>query len=380
MLEIRLKSGDIYTNFLSGEVYIDIEALVGSFSFTSTFNILDKTNYTIRLNDYVEILVDGKQIINGFIERLESINDTDRRVIRVSGRGLLCDLIDTNLLERKEFKGQYKLESICRNILNEVGFTSRKIINNAGEIEDFTDVESIEIGATAFGFLEKLAKSRQIFLNSDEYGNLVFTRGQNGNAPDTLRSEISSNTNNILNSYLSLNSSNRFYKYVLKSTLNEIDIEEDVDASVIVNQIGIVIDNEIRNTRILEMITDKPMNDSECRKRAIWESNIRRIRGFEYKCSIQGYSVNNNLWKVNRLVSVIDDFSRINSILLIKSIEYKYSLDAGSISNITCVPKDAYTLQAQIDQYDSSTETNSSPFISEMSDEILDEILKRIKK
>jgi len=356
MINIRLKDGTIYKQFISGSVLKDIEEFVGSFAFESSVNFND--GYPITLHDYVEILVDDKQVLNGYIEKIEIINNLNNRTLRVFGRGILCDIIDSSIKNVKEFGGvDIKLENICKKVMHDLGIYNKEIINQAGEIKSFSnsEIQSVETSSTAFDFLETLALKRQILLNSDGYGNLILIRGNSERSNKSLRNIVAASDNNIISSKLKADASDRFYCYTVKSDINLTNIESVLDPDVVVNQEGIYYDDYIRKTRYLEITPDENINSEDSQKRAAWEFNFRKTRGSIYSAVVAGHcekviidnKVVNKLWEINKLIDVKDDFCKIYDTLLIKSVEYNYSINEGSTTNIVCVPKDSYKLLKQ---------------------------------
>ena len=88
--------------------------------------------------------------------------------------------------------------------------------------------------------------------------------------------------------------------------------------------------------------------------RAKWEANVRKTRGRQYSVTVVGFrNQTKALWKVNTLVSVVDEFAGINSQMLINSVDFSFSLDSGSTTSMTLVPSNAYT----IDLSEPKTET-----------------------
>ena len=383
MIQVRANN-KIYRNFKQVEVSMDMDNLCGSFSFVSS---ISKDNlYPLKINDYIEIDADGQQILNGYIDKLNIVYSHNSHDIRVGGYGIISDILKTAVnviitpsdfkttetsttLTRyadfdeiesggedvyttttKEFQGAMTLEKIARILLDKNGMQKTKVINDAGDIKIFSanEIESANLGETIFDFLETLSRKRQVILNSDAFGNLVLTRGKgesSNHITNTLVNKINHNKNNVLSASLNINNEDRFWKYIVHSNLNPIKLNNKVGS--IVNEMGDNIDDDIRKTRKFEMKAEENMNSASCKKRAKWENNIRKLRSFNYSATVQGHSVNNIPYNINTLVNVIDEFCKINETLLIKKVVFGYAIAGGSITNLLCVLKDAYTLDLQ---------------------------------
>jgi len=142
-----------------------------------------------------------------------------------------------------------------------------------------------------------------------------------------------------------------------------LDNAGSVSADEISNQSGTVFDNSknpVRATRILEIRADQPGSKEDSENFATWTRNIRRAKAFSYTAVVQGHyqdEAKTRLWVPNEIVSINDDFigmnSQLNAKMLIDTVEYKQNLEDGTTTIITCVDKNAYTLQAEQDLRDS---------------------------
>jgi prophage tail gpP-like protein len=359
------RNGSDYQNFIRASVSKSIDNLTGAFSFISTADA--NNSFPIKLGDSVKIYTNGLLILTGFVEAISINHSYDSHSIRVSGRGKLADLIDSSVKDKKEFTGSISLQQIARTILDDLGLTDIEIENNAGTIEKFRDYEltSADIGHNAFSFLELFARKRQILLNETQEGNLSFSRGSSEEAPSQLVNDLTRNTN-VKTATLNLDNTNRFHTYSVRSQLNPIYQQLNITPADLSDTKGTATDpvpDEIRSTRYLELNAEESHTSGDADQRAIWEANIRRSRSFNYTTTIAGHTVNGKPWKPNTLVHVIDSFCNIDAILLIRSVDYQYSLDEGSIIRLQCAPKDSYTLAAEQDQREASTTDTGNEFI-----------------
>lgn len=360
-LGIKL-NGAVYTNFVSALVSRSIDVLTNTFSFASSVN--KDSLFPIVTGDHVEVTADGLTVCSGYVDKLNIRYDADEHLITVSGRGILSDLIDSSVGQTKEFTGGVSLESIARVILDDIGLTAVNIENNAGTVPNFTDDElaSAEIGQGAFEFLELFARKRQVFLNETASGMLALSRGATNTAPVDLQNISASNSNNVLAATLDLDHQSRYNSYVVRSQLNPIFQDAAVTSSTITDQHGTATDSGIRTTRKLELNTEESQKTSDTENRATWEANIRRARSLAYTASIFGHTHNGAIIEPNTLIRVVDNFCDIDAQLLIRKVDHVFDLDKGSITMLSCAPKDAYTLAAEQAQRDASTSSTGDSF------------------
>lgn len=344
-MTIKLNGAD-YTTWERANVFRSMETVCGAFSFTSS---VDENNlFPIKVGAAVEIAVDGIQVINGFVEKLGIEYSDDSHAITVSGRDILGDLVDSTVGEIKEFTGAVSLIDIARIVLDINNLQSVDIKNETGGFETFKPIEvtSAEVGMEIFEFLELYARKSQILLTTDGKGNLVFARASTEVFPATLKNKVGGDSN-ILQANTNFDNSQRYYKYVVQSQLNAQNQDAGVKPKDIASQRGQILDSQIRTSRILEFNAEESSDSQTATRRAKWEANIRRARSLSYSPTIQGHSVDGQLWKPNILVEVDDDFSDIQATLLVKSVRYAQSIDGGSTTKLDLTYSDAYTLQAE---------------------------------
>lgn len=359
MILLRL-NGENYTNFDSVAVFRSMETVSGAFSFSSSAN--NDNLFPVKKGDAVQVIVDGIQVINGHVERVSvNYSDSDHK-ITITGRDKLGDLIDSSVFGTKEFTGNISLVDVARNILQGIGLTGVDVIDQTGGVRPFdeTDITSAEVGQNAFEFLELYARKRQVLLTTDGIGNLVLARASTVVFPGKLRNVVDSNENNIIDATLDTDDTQRFYKYVAQSQLNPYDL--DIGAADVSSQNGQATDSAIRKSRILEFNAEESQDSFTGEDRAKWESNIRRARSISYSPRVQGHNVSGKIWTPNTLVEIEDQFSDINATMLIRALSYEQSIDRGSTTRLDLTYKDAYTLQAEQDAREATTNNQGFGF------------------
>jgi len=117
----------------------------------------------------------------------------------------------------------------------------------------------------------------------------------------------------------------------------------------IVDQSGTTIDSDIRTGRQLVLAAEGSYSNSENNTRAEWEQRIRKARGRLYSAVVQGYSPpdSSDLWMVNTIIGVLDDFAGISAEMLINSIIFNLDQESGSTTTLSLVEQNAYNLELQ---------------------------------
>ena len=342
MLQLR-HNGQNYTHFTSARVVANIGMAVRSFTFTSTATANDL--YPIRVNDYIEVVADDTAVIlKGYIDKLDMVYSADEHTITLSGRSLLADLVDSTVKNEKlEFK-ESTLETICRTVIKQLGLDI-VVENQAGTIAPFKDIASAEIGENAFEFLEKYSRKRQVLLTTDGTNKLLLMRAGGRRAPVTLsNSTKNAVTNNVLTSNLSLDLSQRYYRYKSYAQLNPSLLDIKATPEKISDQNGEFIDKTIRSTRNFEFNAEDSAESSVVKNRAKWECDIRTANSLKYQATVQGHTVNGVPWDINTVATVVDDYADLKRELLIRRVEFIYSLTEGSVTNLSLTHKDAFKM------------------------------------
>jgi len=367
-------NGYTYTSFLSYDFYEDIEALLKTFSIT--LNVPEDRNL-IKQGDIINVKIDNEDFLKGYIEKIEEKDEGEASTMRIQGRDILCDLVDSRI-GAKIYQTPINFVELVKQVLMALNYTlstglnpynkdnAISIINNYGNIDILESGDDIKHrdNDSAFELIKRCADKRRLILTSDGRSNLVINKLASKVCDTILVRFKDDELNNILNSEVDIDYSQRYYKYIVKSIVNGSGIEQSaaIDpkeemivtkgkenrASSLINGTGIVYDNEIRKNRILTIFKQvssiKQANDL-----AQWEADIRKTQSFQYGCRVFGFRQNleenlsiNPLWKTNMLVDVQDEVRNVFGRFLIKSVRYSKN-DKGTNSYLTLVNEKSYT-------------------------------------
>lgn len=339
-------NGTPYTNFLTGSITSVLPNLARSFSFTCSRT--DNEPLPFREGDPCKVRVNNQVVLTGFIEILTVDYNSDAHLLNISGRDKLGDLIDSTLDNLSDLKPPISLKQIIETTIATIGLDIDVIERTETDLFNAAeDLIAPKPGKPIFDFLEKYARKRNVLLTSDSDGNIVITQSTQALSGAIVQNIIGSNRNNILAGNITYDTTGRFNTYKFASSLNPtaLNLAGAIDLAAVVDQSGGITDAEVRKTRQLILIAETPFSDGQCETRARWEANIRRARSATYSATVQGYeNQNGELWEVNTLVSVKDDFAGINDQMLLDSVTFNISLDGGSTTNLGFVDKEAYTL------------------------------------
>lgn len=345
MILVRV-NGVEYDQYLSATVNISFETLANDFSFTATSN---KGFPPFKKGDEVEMIVDGEKKCTGHIERVVGDFASKTHSITYSGRDNTADFIDSSIDVLGDLK-DLTLKQLIERMIDNIG-SSLKVIDtvNPKVFNVAEDVIKCIPADNCFDKANEFAQKRQVFLTSDGDANIVIANSEPVDTGSLLQHKINAEGNNVLTASWSLSDESRFNRYSLRSQLDPVGLAlvPSPDIATASNQNGgIILDNEIRAGR--QFVATKAKHSSEeLKKRAEWTKKIRKARGNTYTATVKGYRNHQaNLWDVNQIATVDDDFADISRKMMVGSLQFNYS-ESGSTTSLDFVEKDAYILTQQ---------------------------------
>lgn len=344
-MSVKLRTNGIDFEFWkSSTLTRSIDNLVGTASLT--VSPLFGQPLPVKTGQLASFIVDDAVKCEGFIDRVGATGDSSSHDITVQFRDRGQDLIDSSVPDEvKEFEGPITVQELVQQVMNGLGINA-KVINQAPSITPFEEGETIaaESGQAAFDFLQDYARKRNVFLTGDGLGNIIIYKpAQVSNVIGNLTHIANNNQNNVKSWSVDIGENERFGEILVRSQDSPAWDDDASSGEDGVNRNAIVIDNAIRKSRYLEIIAEQSMNDAECRARAEEEINIRRSRSLTYTATVAGFKSNKGqVWDINNLVNIQDDFAGVRGLFLIKEVSYSSDLTSGDITALTCVAPDAY--------------------------------------
>lgn len=374
-MPIRVEiNGVALDGFKEISVTSDLDAVSG------TFTILTSTKpgnvFPVRVQDQCTILIDDTPILNGFVDYAKISYNADSHDLLFQGRDKTSDLIDSTMPADFILNTPVSLETVARETIKLLPGADIGVSSNV-DIEEFNQKSVVEASLSegAFEFIERYARKRQVLVTADGNGGLLFDRASEEVISTIILNQLGKaggGNNNVLEAELTIDYRDRFSSYNFESQGNpayaEILSEHGYDEpDSLVSRCGRAVDNRVRRSRVLNLITESSMTIQEATERAVWEANIRRARSQVYTVKLQGYVANDDglIWRPNQLVNVVDDFTGIVDVLLINSVVYSLSIDKGSTVFMSLVGQDAYSLEANQSKSDSQFSEFGDEFIED---------------
>ncbi len=340
-------NGIQYREFTDATANVSMETLGGDFTFTAVTRLNQPLPF--KGNEPCRVLIDGEPVITGHIESVSVDYSANDHYISISGRDSVADLGDSSLAGIPDLVPPLSLKDVCERVIATIPGLEIPVVEQASPIERFTDTEELvspEVGANAFDYLEGLARQRQVLLTTDGVGNLLLARASTDTYAVPLRNTLNSRAgNNVLSASVTYDFSQVFRNYIVTSQENIIVLSptEGEPLAAIVDQVGSFTDDQQRAGRQHVVISEESGTEPKDRRRAEWEADVRRARSIAYSATVQGYKNAEEVWKPNRLISVVDEFADINETMLIISVSYNFS-SAGTTVILNLVRQGAFSL------------------------------------
>ncbi len=337
-----------YDNFTGASTENRLDAVSRTFGFEATSD--ESKPLPFQGGEACKVFVDEDQTLAGFIELVNATYDGSTHTISIQGRSATGDLLDSSIGSLGALSGTITLKTLCERVIKHIG-ASIKVVDEV-KPEPFNVAEDIadpEPGDNAFAFLEQYSRKRQVLLSDDADGNLVIaaSSGIEIDAAIVNQKDDPSGLNNVPNGAVTYDTTGRFNLYRAISQLNPTALAStgQFDPSSIASQgdLQSARDSEIRVGRQHILISEAM---SPSKDRPTWEANIRKARGRVYSCTVNGYrNETGDLWRVNRLPTILDEDASISARMLINSVAFRLDPRTGTTTTLSFLERNAYTLE-----------------------------------
>ncbi len=333
-----------YFGWTEASANIRLDTLSNEFNFKATSQ--EGKPLPFKGGESCSIYVSDEKILTGSIEIVNIDGDSNSHTITVAGRDKTGDLLDSKIGSISDIRPVSSLKTIIEGLIKHLGNDIEVTENYTPELfRKSEDLAAPEPGQPAWDFIENLARKRQVLLSSDGDGNVLIARAQSEEIEVTLQNKINDDANNVLSYSVSYDRTGRYNVYRISSQLNPVAIvyAGRVANSAIVSQNAQQLDPDIRPGRQFVIVAENA--GSNPLDRAKWEANVRKARGKVYGATMDGFrNETGELWQVNKLVQVVDEFVDINSRMLINSVNFSADISGGRNTTLSLVEKNAYSL------------------------------------
>lgn len=305
MDKIKLK---VNSKLYQGWESVRIKKSMQSICHTFSMDIYKGDEVDITNNDLIQILVNNKVFLTGYIDNYDLDIAATKKPLSISGKSKAMDLVDCNIKENKQYNN-ITIAQIISDLIKPFNMT----VSTTLKLEPLEKFNT-KIGETYFNAINRLCKQTNTLPVSDENGNLILIKNQDNLRSLTLKDQ-DFKTLKIQQKY-----NNRYSEYTYKKETAVVDVQEATLKDKDIKRFRPFVGNNNEDRTNEDMLQWKKTND-------ISKSIL-----------LTGTILNWNE-KINTIVKL--DTQIVKNSYLIKDIEYLKG-NNGTISNITFVDKNLF--------------------------------------
>ena len=328
MIEV-FANGRKFSEWTDAHVVRSLDHIAAAFSLSLVARNADGNRVLLFPGDSVEIAVNGKRVVSGFVDRLSTSFAAGSHSVNVSGSECSADLADCCIESPFEWENK-KMDEIVRIICAGFGlsFSNRMNVDVGSPFKKF----SVEPGTKALDMVSKLCKERGILCCSDGMGRVYLLK------PDSCpRGPALRQGENLMAASVDFSLVDRYSTYTVYGT-------GKTKKKVVAH----ASDSDVLRDRPLIIVDSNAVEKDKVQARADWESRVRKAKSMGFRVSVQGWEHPSGLWEPGVICSFESPelFVEDPLDLLVSSVEYSWS-SQGETTNMTLVPPEVFEPQPE---------------------------------
>lgn len=336
MHDIRLLiEGVEYSGWEQVSFTRSMEALSASFSLKVSY----KEPFPVSEDARIELFFDDDKLLDGYISTIEDVIEGNTASIRITGRDKTSDLIDASAVHSTQEFQNIGFEDLLNVLAKPFGISV--FVDHSG-IEPFKKFSLQQ--ETAFEAIERAARLRGVFVNSDAQGNLIVQKfAQRRSAASLVMGEN-------IESYTKVSDfTERFGEYIVRGQQQGTD-EFHGDSAA--RPEGRAKDLKIKRYRPTIVTAEGNINTAQAQERAQWEATVKAARSVDFIVRATGWRevVDGNLWAENTLVPLKVPQRHIDQDMLIREVNFVLNDRTGHVTNIKLSRPDAFQKVPEIEE------------------------------
>jgi prophage tail gpP-like protein len=339
--EVKLYvGGQEYAGWKDVSLTRSLTAVSGKFKVSAT-DSWDKSNssWTLAPGLSCVVKIGDDTVMTGYIDQLDTNVSGNERRITVSGRDKTCDLVDCSMPATPVFYANMDLYRFAQLLCRPFGIEVVK----STSVGKLVPAHRVNPGETIHSALDLWARRRGVLLTTDGLGRLVIEKVSGAAASVSLVEG-----QNIKSASLSIDQTQRFKNYVIKTQVPSSDDESIPDTW---NISASAVDRAITRSRTLLIMAETGENQEQMKTRIQWEAAHRAAEGVRIDVEVVGWrqTEGGTIWAPNQRVNMVSPSLGIELELLIGEVEFSQSETDGTVTKMKLARKDAYQPQPSID-------------------------------
>lgn len=341
MREIRLEvNGMDYTGWEEITVNKSIEAVSGKYSLKVS-DLPDK--FPIRPGDACKLFLNGKKIMDGYVDTAEADINSEDHSITITGRDKSADIVDCSATNPSQEFLNIGFAELLRKLAEPFGVS---VTVNVPGLEKFKKFSLQQ--ESAYEAIERACRLRGVFATATIDGDIVID--QYGVRRADVGLAIGQN---VLTGSVTYDHTDRFSHYYV---YGQQPGDDEVNGENSAQLVGTALDSDIKRFRPLVVVAEGAVNLAVAKQRAEWEAAVRAAKAVNTRITVQGWeqTQDGRLWDINELVPCDMPALGVTGEMLIKDVQFTINNSGGTITNLTLTKKNAYLKQP--DQKDEEEE------------------------
>lgn len=343
-------AGTVYEGFTTAQLDVRLDRLQNEFTFGATSGgPEDEGGLPFVQGQSCRILIDGEQQFSGFIEKCNVAGHGKEHSIEIQGRDRVADLVDSQIGQLEPFGSPITIKEISEAVIAHLEIEGLDVTDlvKPKPFSDASDLQAPEIGDNAFLFLQSLYAKRQVMMSSDGFGRLAIISGEGQPVSDRIIHRRNDIENNVLQYAMGFDGSDEFFKYVAitqgsPSTGGFFGGQTDESLSDVFAE---TLNEHSRAGRQKVVTVETAMSAADAQRLTDWHAKMDRIKSRTYSVTMDGFrGPSGDLWRLNTIPHVIDEYAGIDGGRLISSIVFTQTAKGqGTTSVLGLVERDAFT-------------------------------------
>lgn len=332
-----LVGGTLYSGWKEMAITRQIDAISGGFELELTERWDGQSvRWPVYSGERCELRLGADTVIKGYVDRRPRRIGKDSHRVRVQGRDMTADLVDSSAVHSPDEWSGLGLLQLARILAKPFGVAVSADVDVGAAFDPF----KLQPGESAFEAIERACRMRAVLPMSDGSGGLLLTRAGSGRTASAIVEG-----ENLLEAETDDDWTQRYSHYIVKAQSTSL-LADDADGSAKIK--GEASDRGIDRYRPLLVIAEGIADAAAARERAMWEAGVRAGRAVSVIATVQGWrQTDGTLWPLNGLCPVKIPSLDVDDRLLITGLTFRYGAQ-GSTTEITMTRADAFRLIPEI--------------------------------
>ena len=276
--------------------------------------------------------LENTPLLVGFIEQISEGISENERAIRVSGRDITCDLVDSHPVGLKRVWQSPSVKSLAEYLSSPFQIKIREEAIGKGPLRVFSIQDE-----TIYSALERAAKLRQLILYTDETGALVISR------PAVIKQNqgVLVEGSHVLSAERTTNTSNRFAEYRMY-VMNTGALDGNEENLKVFSEAK---DREIARKRVMQFSPEGYAQAQNGKLRLEWEKTVRQAKSEKITVNIpHWFNADQKPWKLNRLVTLEIPSLSVSGDYLVSGVSFYLDSESGPKATLECESPKVYSV------------------------------------